>query len=423
MSTNTTAVSDGQIAGKQAQIPTQEKGLTEAVLSDPETTVALEPKSTPSVSAAAVAEAPHEAETVVQLTTPAETQAIAPGFFERNTEQRREIIEGLIREQQLVAFAGPYGIGKSPTLADIAMHVLTGSAWCGRNVERRPVIHFDLETPAPVYKANLRNIAARLNVPLPGVPSELDIYLEHDKADETGTQTLLVALEKSITDRVDLLESALVRKPNALVVIDPLELLFRIDTGKKQPVLALYAALRRLLSKYPQAAMLLTFNLRKWKNDGKRPDLLAVPRDWMEEVCGTLDILNRSDVRLGMDFHDEEVRVINGIRRGEDMHPLLVRPISNTDQKLAGFELCPPNGMNLHNALTTKQFEYWNQLPPMFRFEEVADRTVPRGSLSRLLARAKSLGIVEQAEGTWRKIGSCETPAPSAANPREVPDL
>ncbi len=70
--------------------------------------------------------------------------------------------------------------------------------------------------------------------------------------------------------------------------------------------------------------MLITFNLRKWtKKDSKRPDLLAEPREWMEEVCGTLDILNRSDVRLGMDVHDEEVRVINGHPAGRGDAPPL----------------------------------------------------------------------------------------------------
>jgi AAA domain len=360
---------------------------------------------------------PTDAEAVVELATPAATQAIAASFFDRNTEQRREIIEGLIREQQLIAFAGPYGIGKSPTLADIAMHVLSGSPWCGRNVERRPVIHFDLETPAPVYKANLRNIAALLNVPLPRVPDELTAYLEHDKADEPGTKALLAALEQArLNERFALIEASLTEKPNALVIIDPLELLFRIDTGKKQHVLALYGALRRLLSKYPEAAMLITFNLRKWKKDGGRPDLLAEPREWMEEVCGTLDILNRADVRLGMDIHDEEVRVLNGIRRGEDMHPLLIRPVSIGGDGLAGFELCPPQGVNLRTALTTKQFEYWNQLPDAFRFEEVADNHVPRTSLSRLLNRAKSLGLIEQNDGRWQKKGIGETSAQNAIN-------
>ena len=349
------------------------------------------------------------------------TLPVAPAnsFFERNTEQRREIIGGLIREQQLVAFAGPFGIGKSPTLADIVMHVLSGSPWCGRAVEHRPVIHFDLETPGPVYKANLRNIAGRLRVPLPRVPEELDIYLEHDKADEPHTRKLLLALaQPKLSGRFDLIKEALAAKPNALVLIDPLELLFRIDTGKKQHILLLYAELRRLLSEYPQAAMLITFNLRKWtKKDSKRPDLLVEPREWMEEVCGTLDILNRSDVRLGMDIHDEEVRVINGIRRGEEMHPLLIRPVSIEGENLAGFELCPPDGVNLKNALTSKQFEYWNKLPLEFRFDEVADHVVPRASLKRLLDRAKSLGIIEHANDGWKKRGIVETSAPSAANP------
>jgi RecA-family ATPase len=128
----------------------------------------------------------------VQSVVPVEVQTTTGGgYFERNNRQRSEIIEGLVREQQLVAFAGPFGVGKSPILADIAMHILSGSPWCGRRVERRPVIHFDLETPGPVYKANLRNVAARLGVALPRVAEELDIYLEHDKADERSTSRLI----------------------------------------------------------------------------------------------------------------------------------------------------------------------------------------------------------------------------------------
>ena len=53
-----------------------------------------------------------------------------------------------------------------------------------------------------------------------------------------------------------------------------------------------------------------TFNLRKFGDKDRRPNLLTNPRDWLEEVCGTLDILNRSDMRLGMDTHDDDVKVI-----------------------------------------------------------------------------------------------------------------
>lgn len=338
---------------------------------------------------------------------PTSSTTIADGFdssfFERNTEQRKEIIEGLLREQQLLAFAGPYGVGKSPSLADMVMHVIRGVTWCGRKIERRPVVHFDLETPGPEYKSNLRALASRLGVPIPRVPEELLVYLEHDDAKEPATAALLTAIATpGLEAGLALIEEALRKKPNALVVIDPLELLFRIDTGKKKDVLLLYGKLRRLLALYPQSAMLITFNLRKRDKKVGSPDLLTDPRSWLEEVCGTLDILNRSDVRLGIDLRDEDVRVINGIRRGEEMHPSLIRPVIHND-RLAGFELCPPDSTGIRSALTPRQLEHWNKLPPKFRFEEVADKLVPRGSLSRLISRSKSLGCIVQDSGVWQK--------------------
>jgi hypothetical protein len=326
-------------------------------------------------------------------------------FFTRNATPRREIIEGLIREQQLVAFAGPYGVGKSPVLADIVIHVLNGMVWCGRAVEKRPVIHFDLETPGPVYRANVRNTATRLNLSLPKVPEELDIYLEHDDRTELGTEKLFAALaEPRFKARFKLIEEALDAKPDALVIIDPLELLFRIDTTSKVYVLTLYAALRGLLSRHQCAAMLITFNLRKRDKKASPSDLLTDPRGWLEEVCGTLDILNRSDVRLGMDRYGEDARVINGIRRGEDMHPLIVRPIDIASDTYAGFELCPPDAATTCFLLTPGQRVYWDKLPKEFRFDEVADSLVPRSTLDRLLKRAKSAGLVEQVGGIWKKI-------------------
>ena len=334
---------------------------------------------------------------------PDEAQDYGNTFFDRNTEPRTEIAEGMIREQQLVAFAGPFGTGKSPMLADLAVHVLNGVPWCGRVVEQRPIIHFDLETSAPVYKANIQNMAARLGVPMPIVPAQLDVYLEHDSTEESGTQRLLAALEAGFGARIALIESALNEKPDALVIIDPLELLFRIDTGKKMQILWLYSELRKLLSRYPHAALIITFNLRKWSGKGPQPNLLSKPREWLEEVCGTLDIMNRSDVRLGMDSHDEDVCVVNGIRRGEEMHPLLIRSVTHRGQ-LAGFDFCSPEDSALKAAFTSKQVSYWNELPAKFRFEQVADKTVPRASLQRLLARAKSLGLVESnSDGLWVK--------------------
>lgn len=89
--------------------------------------------------------------------TPAAAQAPAtPSFFERNTEERSEIIEGLLREGQLAAFAGAFGMGKSPVIADLTVRLINGLEWCGRKLQRRPCIVVDCETAGPDYKKAIR---------------------------------------------------------------------------------------------------------------------------------------------------------------------------------------------------------------------------------------------------------------------------
>jgi len=143
--------------------------------------------------------------------------------------------------------------------------------------------------------------------------------------------------------------------------------------------------------------------LRKRDKKGPQSDLLTDLLGWLEEVCSTLDILNRSDVRLGMDRYGDEARVINGFRRGEDLHPLIVRPVEIAPDTYAGFELCPPDATTNCFLFTAKQRGYWDKLPKEFRFDEVAASLVPRTTLDRVLKRAKSGGLVEHVSGLWRK--------------------
>jgi hypothetical protein len=330
-----------------------------------------------------------------------QAQGEKTGFFAGDDKPRPEIVEGLIREGQLVTFAGPYGMGKSPILADLAVHAIRGVPWCGRHVSQRPVISFDFETPVATYRRNVKGIAKRLGVAVPSVPGELEVYLEHGDPNEPATKQLLAAVASGdMEKRIALIDAALHEKPNALVTIDPLELMFRVDTLKKNEVLRLYEKLRLLLAKYPHAAIAATFNLRKRDKRNGKADLLLDPRGWLEEVCGTLDILNRSDVRLGVDSHGDDDRVLNGVRRGEDMHPLIVRPVEESPGQYVGFELSAPDTRTL---FTSKQRGYWESLPGSFRFEDIADKTVPRSTLWKLLERARQAGLAVVKEGLWAK--------------------
>ena len=148
-----------------------------------------------------------------------------------------------------------------------------------------------------------------------------------------------------------------------------------------------------------------TFNLRKKDTRGERADLVTDPRGWLEEVCGTLDIVNRSDVRLGMDFYgeDDDLRVINGVRRGDFFDPLFIKPMGPIN-RLAGFDRCTQQELNLLVGLTPKQKARYIQLRQIgsFKFGEVADHIIPNNSLYRILKKLESLGLAtSMGDGLW----------------------
>jgi len=322
-------------------------------------------------------------------------------YFDGPNKRPPEVVEGLIREGQIAVLGGTYGVGKSPAIAQLAVCVSKGKPFCSRKTDRRRVIMFDLENDGDVCRGNIHRISQELGGRLPRVPDDLDIHLAHDRT--PPKQRRLSAFDYDDRDHIKLLESRLKKAPNALIIIDPVELFFEFDKLNGRDVLRQYKRLRALSVDYPCAAYLLTFNLRKRDRRTRKADLLQEPRDWLDEVAGAMDIMNRSDVRIGMDFYDEDIRIINGVRRNEDFDPLLIKPIGKPDA-LAGFRRVKPRELNILRALTKRQREQLAVLPDRFRFEAVADKLVPRASLYRLINRAKSLRLLKQADdGRYRK--------------------
>ena len=317
-----------------------------------------------------------------------------------------DIVEGIVREGQLVTLAGSYSVGKSPLLQELAVCIINGIPFFGRKVLKRPVVYFDMENAGYAIEQNMRNICDRRGLDYPTVPDELEPYFLHGGThSDSGSEQLIQLMKlKEVKDCLLFLVEILSRKPNAFIIIDPFEMFFKIDTIRKIPILELYGDLREQLARFPQAAMNFTFNLRKADRQTKKPDLLRAPRPWMEEVCGSLDIINRADVRIGMDFlaDEEDMRAINGVRRGENFEPMVVKSVGEPGS-LSGFTLCTGVETDLLSALSLKQKQYWEALPASFTMEEVRDVIVPHSALYRLIEKAKSLGIIEKSGKVWTK--------------------
>jgi hypothetical protein len=325
-------------------------------------------------------------------------------YFSGELELKPYIINGLLRESQLAIFAGPFGVGKSPFLIDLAYRVMKGILFHGREVVRRPICMIDFESAEPTFKRNFMQLAVRFHKGTPAIPLELEPFVE--QGDVKGKWA--TKLRSTITSRspISLMRGVLERKPSCLFIIDPLELLFKVDTLKKDAILSVITPLRKLFAEFPRSAAIMVFNLRKKnRTANSQPDLLANPRDWLEEVCGSLDIVNRSDVRLGMDVYRDDIRVVNGIRRGEPMEPLLLSPVAGMgDEDLAGFEMHLLDNIDRQATLTDKQIKIWSSLPTNFRMKEIEEMG-PRATIYRTIKRLESLGmVIRSLDGSYTKI-------------------
>lgn len=330
------------------------------------------------------------------------------GYFLRNRTPQADVVQGLLCESKITVLGGDYGVGKSPLIADLVLHIVNGMGWCGRKVEKRPVIHFDFETPAQKYKRDLERGAARLGVALPCVPDVLEPFFWNDDTTEPSTARLIQTSD-SVEESLVLVRESLRKKPNAVVIFDPIEMFARVNKREAVEVVQLYKQFRRLFAEYPQAAILCTFNLKKEDKKTPKPNLLADARGWLEEVSGAKEIMSRSDIRLGIDFFDDEqiIRVINGVQRGEPFNPLLIQPAGDPE---AGFDLCTPDHFSLRDVLSSKQLSYWYSLPERFTYKQARALGVPNSSLGRLIERAKSVGLLHKDGEAWVKVRYTRAP-------------
>jgi hypothetical protein len=324
------------------------------------------------------------------------------GAYFANRRQPIEIIEGLITESQIVTLAGRIGMGKSPLLQNLTICLLTGQPFFGRKVSKRPVIVLDFETPDYTYKVNIERICKRLQVDLPHVPEELDVHLEREHGSMLRKKIAL-----PVKGKFDWLRSLLKEKPTAAVIIDPIQIFGNLDTGKAAEILKVYGLLRDIMDEYPATFFLTTWNMRKGQANGKYtpPDLRTDAHGWLEGVSGSNSILSRSDVRLGLERIDDELRILNGIIRGQEITPILFRPAGDWPE-LAGFERVY-DPVASPSLLAEGRRDSFKKLPHSFRYSDIADvpgTGIPHSTLTRLLNDCVRLGLITvDKEGVYVK--------------------
>lgn len=316
------------------------------------------------------------------------------------TYSATRVVDRILDEGQIAIVTGYYNVGKSPLVLHLAFAVQNGLPWLGREVQQRDVVLLDLETPSGLYHAQLARLQARF--PEATAVPKADLFMGHRDPDQP-----IDWVGRKWRRLLSFLKNVLKQCTDPLIVIDPFEAFFRFHRGRSMQVISLLTGLRDLLAQHPQASILVVMNLSR-RRRRHPPSLLTAPLAWLEGNAGTLDLLIRADVRLGFDFHDDpSLRVLNGVRRGEDgFQPILLRSVSSPSGP-CGFEEITLSDESLELQLTPCQREYWRRLPQEFKFEPIVKQgIVPRVSLSRLMKAARSMGLLVSEGGVHRKRGS-----------------
>lgn len=324
-----------------------------------------------------------------------------------------EVVEGLFREGNLVTVSGGFGVGKSPFINDLMFAVAHGADWCGRRTTPHPILVIDHESLEGMFLDNWERLAHRRKLAVPDVPRRAELYMEHGHITDAYTQQLLDAIAKPPAERLHWIGKKLAGKPNAVVVVDPLDMLFTIDKNKGPQVVWLYRQFRNFKRDFPQASFIFVFNVKKTdRRAAHQPNLLENPHDWLQETSGSLDLQNRADARLGLAYWetpDDELLVLNGVRRGEKMEPILLEPVwyqapGSAQPERTGFQRVASEAVHFANTLSPRMREVWTSLGTTVTKEDL-QAEVSRATAYRLLQRALSLGIlVEVSDGVYQKV-------------------
>lgn len=347
-------------------------------------------------------------------------------WFAVDKKLRDPVVEGLFYEGDIVSVSGYYGDCKSPVIQQLAYCLVSGAQYLGRRVPSpRPVALVDLENAKTDVYTSLNNIRRRLvNEPV----RELRTFIRRGTDNNPDTirisQVVWDSIRSKIRNRdlqIEMLSDILSNEPDSVIIIDPVQSFFHLNKVDEREVSVTVSELRNLLNQYPRASIVTVWNLRKRDKKVKRSNPLTNVRDHLDEVSGSGDIINRTDVRLVVGPHPAkpDLYVMNGVARGRKFSPILFRKVSIDPEgamdfsSLAGFEAVDI----VRSTLSPERYAQFVRLPVIFTVKYVGNKAVitspikkpfelPKTTAWRLVTKLLEEGLLTEVEpGTYTKAG------------------
>jgi AAA domain len=262
------------------------------------------------------------------------------------------LIDGLLPKQSLSMMIGDSGLGKSPFLYQAGICVTTGKPFLDSKTRRGTVLYLECENGLADVDLTVGQLESYLGVEVP------DNFLIWNLNDVTSVPPLAKLIDAAI-------------KPS-WVIIDPLKAFFPNIERSTEHAQNAFRTLRALMRQH-QCTITGVHHIRKPSENGMmtRPSLEESNfRDWFLQARGAREIVNGSDIRLGLDLtaaQDDSRLVFRGFgrMRGDTGLMRLERVVDQDGEPQGYRRLC---GLDLvHNSDHRAAYE---RFPKTFRFKD-----------------------------------------------------
>jgi hypothetical protein len=299
------------------------------------------------------------------------------------------IVEGLIPKQSLALVVGDSGLGKSPFLYQGAMCVAAGIPFLGREVKPGTVLYLDSENGIAQVDLVVSQLAKHLGLSAP--PENLLLWNLNDCTE--------------VWSPAKLIEEA---KPS-LVIVDPVKVFYPKIESSTDDVQSAYRQLRQIMSTFGCSIVGVHHIRKPSQASGEGPMSLEKANlgDWFLQARGARELINGSDIRIGVDLpshaQNDNTLVVRGfVRVSGEIPPMRLVKVRDGDGEPQGFR-CLAGIELLDNR---EQEAAFIRLPDKFRFTE-AMNAYGRGdqATSDFLSKAIGAGILRKVQrGLYAKI-------------------
>jgi hypothetical protein len=313
---------------------------------------------------------------------------------DRVTELRLEefLIEKFIPRQSISFVVGKSGEGKSPFLYQAMISVAAGIPLAGRQVKQGKVLYMDCENGLDQVKNLVSRISEHLGLKEP--PPNLRLWNLNDAGEKFGQSGY------------DLAAFVAEERPD-WVIIDPLKTIFPKIDQDNSLANECFRRLRKLGADFNCAFTGLHHPKKPSNKPDERPERLEITDDlrgWFDQSRGSLELINGSDVRIGLEssLTPGADIVVRGFGRVTGEFPMMpLARVNGSDGKPVGYRL-----LEGEDQLSEEQLTAFHNMPESFQFKQAREIYGKTDSPTiRFLEKLIRLGLLERpSRGLYRKI-------------------